>query len=320
MRTRLLFIYIDILQIEFMKRLLIFALSLVTLCLTVEARSYRIEDVPNVQLADRTRFVSNPDAILSAEAVRAIDEVCFSLKERGIAEVAVVALKEIEPADSFDFAVSLFESWGVGDDKLDNGLGILLVEDLREVRFVTGYGLEGVLPDALCYRLQQQYMIPYFRAGDYSQGMVEGVVAIDKLLSGEDLPIAEGDDEAEAMAVALVFTLLCVVLPIVMIIAAERQKSKCPKCGKHTLRVVDSNDMVDTNGLIIKVETLRCTNCGAEQTRTKRNDHNRRGGGGVIFFPMGGFGGTRGGGFGGGFGGGGFGGGSFGGGGSSSSW
>ncbi|MBR5205613.1 MAG: TPM domain-containing protein [Alistipes sp.] len=303
-----------------MKRLLIFALSLVTLCLTVEARSYRIEDVPNVQLADRTRFVSNPDAILSAEAVRAIDEVCFSLKERGIAEVAVVALKEIEPADSFDFAVSLFESWGVGDDKLDNGLGILLVEDLREVRFVTGYGLEGVLPDALCYRLQQQYMIPYFRAGDYSQGMVEGVVAIDKLLSGEDLPIAEGDDEAEAMAVALVFTLLCVVLPIVMIIAAERQKSKCPKCGKHTLRVVDSNDMVDTNGLIIKVETLRCTNCGAEQTRTKRNDHNRRGGGGVIFFPMGGFGGTRGGGFGGGFGGGGFGGGSFGGGGSSSSW
>ena len=303
-----------------MKRLLIFALSLVTLCLTVEARSYRIEDVPNVQLADRTRFVSNPDAILSAEAVRAIDEVCFSLKERGIAEVAVVALKEIEPADSFDFAVSLFESWGVGDDKLDNGLGILLVEDLREVRFVTGYGLEGVLPDALCYRLQQQYMIPYFRAGDYSQGMVEGVVAIDKLLSGEDLPIAEGDDEAEAMAVALVFTLLCVVLPIVMIIAAERQKSKCPKCGKHTLRVVDSNDMVDTNGLIIKVETLRCTNCGAEQTRTKRNDHNRRGGGGVIFFPMGGFGGSRGGGFGGGFGGGGFGGGSFGGGGSSSSW
>ena len=303
-----------------MKRLLIFALSLVTLCLTVEARSYRIEDVPNVQLADRTRFVSNPDAILSAEAVRAIDEVCFSLKERGIAEVAVVALKEIEPADSFDFAVSLFESWGVGDDKLDNGLGILLVEDLREVRFVTGYGLEGVLPDALCYRLQQQYMIPYFRAGDYSQGMVEGVVAIDKLLSGEDLPIAEGDDEAEAMAVALVFTLLCVVLPIVMIIAAERQKSKCPKCGKHTLRVVDSNDMVDTNGLIIKVETLRCTNCGAEQTRTKRNDHNRRGGGGVIFFPMGGFGGTRGGSFGGGFGGGGFGGGSFGGGGSSSSW
>ena len=304
-----------------MKRLLIFVLLLVALCLTVEARSYRIEDVPNVQLADRTRFVANPDGILSAEAVRVIDEVCFSLKERGIAEVAVVALKEIEPADSFEFAVSLFESWGVGDDKLDNGLGILLVEDLREVRFVTGYGLEGVLPDALCYRLQQQYMIPFFRMGDYSQGMVEGVVAIDKLLSGEDLPIAEGDDEAEAMAVALIFTLLCVVLPIVMIIVAERQRSKCPKCGKHTLRVVDSNDIVDTNGLIIKVETLRCMNCGAEHTRTKRNDQNRRGGGGFIFFPMGGFGGGRGGGFGGGgFGGGGFGGGSFGGGGSSSSW
>ena len=297
-----------------MKRFIILTLALLTLCLSADARSYRVDEVPNVQLSDHTRFVANPDGILSAEAVRVIDAVCLSLKERGIAEVAVVALKDIEPADSFEFAVSLFEKWGVGDDELDNGLGILLVENLREVRFVTGYGLEGVLPDALCYRLQQQYMIPYFRVGDYSQGMVEGVEAVDSLLSGEELPIAQNDDEEYAMILALIVTLLCVVLPLMIIIANERRKTKCSKCGKHTLRVVNTTDMDAGNGIILKVDTLRCAHCGAEQTRTRRDDHNNRGGG-IFVVPMGGFGGGRSGGFGGGFGGG-----SFGGGGSSSSW
>ena len=299
-----------------MKRLLLCAMALLMLGQTLEAATYRMEDVPNVQRMDRTRFVTNPDGILSADAVAAIDAVCYSLKERGIAEVAVVALKEIEPADSFEFAVSLFESWGVGDDKLDNGLGILLVEGLREVRFVTGYGLEGVLSDAMCYRLQQQYMIPYFREGDYSQGMVEGVTAVDKLLSGEELPIAEGDDDAEAMVVALIFTALCILLPLVLIVLGERRRNRCPHCGKM-MQIVDTTDMDAGNGLILKIETLRCPYCGKEHTRTKRNDRgNRRGGGGGLFiFPMGGFGSG-----GGGFSGGGFGGGSFGGGGSSSSW
>lgn len=299
-----------------MKRVFTLFLALVCLAWGADARSYTVGDIPNVQLYDHTRFVSNPDGILSAEAVEAIDRVALSLKERGIAELAVVAVREIEPADTFTFAVELFEGWGVGDDELDNGLGILLVEGLREVRFITGYGLEGVLPDALCYRLQQEYMVPYFRNGDYSQGMVEGVVAVDKLLSGEELPIAE-EDEGAAMLFAIIFTLLCVLLPLFIVIYAERAKSKCPKCGKHTMRVVSSMDVETDNGVVMKVDTLRCTNCGHERTiRSNRNNH---GGGGVLFIPMG-FGGGRGGGFGGGGFGGGFGGGSFGGGGSSSSW
>lgn len=298
-----------------MKRLLILMLLVVALGFSAEARSYRVGDVPNVQLADYRRYVSNPDGILSAEAVSAIDAICLSLKERGVAEVSVVALQNIEPQDCFEFAVSLFEKWGVGDDELDNGLGILLVEDLREVRFVTGYGLEGVLPDALCYRIQQEYMVPYFREGDYSQGMVEGVKAIDTLLSGEELPLAEEDESAE-IAFALIVTLLCVLMPLIIIIHLERVKSKCPKCGKHTMRVVSSMNVDAGNGVVMKVDTLRCTNCGHE--RTIRSNRNSNGGGGVIIFPMGG--GGRSGGFGGGSFGGGFGGGSFGGGGSGSSW
>ena len=288
---------------------------------TLSAQRYGVEDIPNVQLADRTRFVSNPDGIIAADAQATLDSLCRSLKERGIAEVVIVAVRDIQPRDMLHFSQELFEGWGVGDDKLDNGLGILFVEDMREIRFHTGYGLEGVLPDAMCYRIQQDFMLPYFRDGDYSRGMVEGMRAVERLLSSGELPTATAEADEGAMIFALVFVLLIVVLPIVMLLVYERRKLRCPHCKKHKLLCVKRERMHLSTGVVLLVETMHCANCQKDFVRQREdNDPHRRGGGGggILFFPMGGFGGgfgSRGGGFGGGFGGG-----SFGGGGSSSSW
>lgn len=285
----------------------------------VDAKSYSVKSVPNVQKADRTRFVSNPDGILSRKAVEHLDSICFSLKERGIAEVAIVAVDDIKPQDTFSFAQSLASAWGVGDDELDNGLVVLLVRDMREVRFHTGYGLEGVLPDALCVKIQQDYMLPSFRDEDYSRGMVKGVEAIDAVLSGGDLPRTDGEEEdTGAMILAIIVTLLLVVVPLAILFIAERKRTKCPTCGKHRLQVTERTVVEDTKTYIVIEETLVCGNCHSVHKRTTRKDKGG-GGGGIMFIPMG-FGGGRGGGFGGGSFGGGFGGGSFGGGGGGSRW
>lgn len=302
------------------KRAYILLLALVMLAgvATVEAKSYGVKDIPNVQLSDRTRFVSNPDGILSQDAVARIDSLCYSLKERGIAEVVVVAVDDIKPRDMFSFSQQLFTSWGVGDEKLDNGLGILLVKDMREVRFHTGYGLEGVLTDAMCVQIQQDYMLPSFRDGNYSRGMVLGMEAVDGLLTNGELPRAERSADSSAMMMALFITLLLVGVPLFFVFRTARANSKCPSCGKHALRVTDRAIVEKTAAHITIVETLECDHCHTIHTRTTRRD-NGSGGGGIIFMPMG-FGGGRGGGFGGGSFGGGFGGGSFGGGGGGSSW
>ena len=192
---------------------------------------------------------------------------------------------------------------------------------VREIRFHPGYGLEGALPDALCYRIQQEYMVPYFRAGDYSAGMVAGMRAVDKVLSGEELPRAEQDDDMSAILFALIFMAVMIILPMTLFLMHERQQIKCPQCGKYTLRVVNKQ-RVTINSSITRVTTiLRCDNCHSEHTRTENHNHHDNGGrgGGIWVMPMGGFGGGRGGFGGGGFGGG-FGGGSFGGGGSGSGW
>ena len=283
----------------------------------MEAKSYRVSDVQNVQLRDSRRFVTNPDGILSDDAVQSLDSICYALKESGLAQVVVVALSDISPRDMFSFSQELFEGWGVGDKELQNGLGILLVGDMREIRFHTGYGLEAALPDALCRRIQQEFMVPYFRVGDYSQGMVEGLRAVDSVLQNGELPRAKhsGDDSAKFMALVIV---LLIFIPMLFVIAQARQHTRCPQCGKHALRPVRQQRVQISAAQTLVTTILRCDNCGSEHTRTE-NENNHRGGGGVWIMPMGGFGGGRGG-FGGGSFGGGFGGGGFGGGGAGSRW
>ena len=148
------------------------------------SRAYRVEDIPNVQAADRTRFVSNPDGLLSQSAVYRIDTMLYSLKESGRAQVVVVAVNSIGDEVPFDFLQQLVTRWGVGRKEADDGLGILLVVDQGAIEIQTGYGLEGDLPDALLKRIINNYMLPAFRERDWDRGMTEGVAAIAGVLNG----------------------------------------------------------------------------------------------------------------------------------------
>ena len=248
-----------------MKRFLLLFCLLFVPCLAAQAETYRVEDIPNVQRADRTRYVSNPDGILSDEAVAHIDRLCAALRERAVAQVAVVAVDDIAGGDVFDFAIDLFSAWGVGQARNDNGLGILLVKDRREIRFVTGGGLEGVLPDAICKRIQLKYMLPAFRQGDYSLGMVQGVEAVSQLLEGSELDLGGTDtagDELPAWAVFLIVTGF-VVVPMGVILLGYYARKRCPKCHKLTLRQQSSDILKVTPNYRLVEYTYVCSNCGA---------------------------------------------------------
>ena len=304
-----------------MKRLLLIAIC--SFCIfSAAAKRYSVGEIPNVQMENRYCFTSNPDGILSAEAVARIDSICYDLRHRGIAQTAVVAVREIKGDDVFEFAYELFSSWGVGS-KSDSGIGILLVEEEREIRFVTGYGIEGVLPDALCKRIQTQYMLPYFRAGDYDSGMVAGVMAIRSVLNGSELDAGGNDDyvdeEMHEIVPVFLFMGLLVLGIILLAFYLERQRRKCPNCKQLTLMRSDSYLISRELGWATYRDIYICSKCGARVERNRNEQdtsgNNRRGGGGPIIL-----GGGFGRGFGGGSIGGGWGGGRFGGGGAGSRW
>ena len=280
------------------------------------ARAYRVDESPNVQLADRDRYVSDPDGILSPACTMRLDTICASLRERGIAQVAIVAVGDIAGDAVFDFAIELFRRWGVGREGIDNGLGILLVRDRHEIRFVTGGGLEGVLPDALCKRIQVNYMLPAFRDGDYDRGMLAGIGAVAQVLRSGDLDFAPETDDDELAAGAIVsLIVLFFFLPLGLGIFGYVRRRRCPQCRRLGLRSEASHVVATTPASRTVEYTYVCAHCGCVVRR--REKHMRDNGAGRGPFIGGGIGG-----FGGGGGsiGGGFGGGSFGGGGAGSRW
>lgn len=290
-----------------MRKLTLFAALLCSISLCF-GRTYTVEQVPNVQILDATRYTSNPDGILSQSAVEAIDRACDSLHSASRAQIAVVAIEDIEGDDVFQFAFDLFSAWGVGGKSSDNGLGILLVTEKREIRFVTGYGLEGVLTDAMCKRIQQRYMVSHLSAGDYSTGMVEGVAAVARIISGSEELSAQSDGSDEDFIIFILSFFGFVVLLIAIVSIAVWMSRKCPKCGKHTLVRTTSVKISSTRQYNIMLHTYRCSNCG--HTKEQQEKIYKSSGGTYV-------GGGRGFGGGGSFGGG-FGGGSFGGGGAGS--
>ena len=89
------------------------ALMLVT-ALPLVAKEYKVEEVPMVHLQDKTRYVSNPDGILSAQAVNTMDQILYQLEQKTGIETLVVAVEEIEGGDCFEFAYQLGKQNGVG--------------------------------------------------------------------------------------------------------------------------------------------------------------------------------------------------------------
>ncbi|MDH6304166.1 uncharacterized protein M2459_000894 [Parabacteroides sp. PF5-5] len=273
------------------------------------ATDHTVETIPNVRLTDRTNHVSNPDDILSENTIRNINMYLQALEDSTGIEVAVVAVYSIGDNDARMFATDLFEHWGIGKNADDNGLLIQLVTEpsQRSVVFETGYGLEGVLPDAICYRLQQRYMIPDMKDGNYDSGMLNGVIAVtDYLLSSDyERQAITGDTSEDDLPFWAAF-LMIMGFPITLILIVllstyiKHRPRVCPKCGQKTLVFVRQQTIqratYTSEGLVADI--YRCKNCGYTEEQKRRTSRIRReAAGGPIIMGGGGFGGSRGGGF-----------------------
>ena len=107
--------------------------------------------------------------------------------ERQTSEQIVVAVfpKMQSDSDVEDYTVRVFRSWGIGQKDKNNGAVLFVFVQDHKLFLQTGYGLEGVLPDALCKRIIDEQITPRFKAGDFDGGLTAGVQAILAATKGE---------------------------------------------------------------------------------------------------------------------------------------
>ena len=129
------------------------------------------------------------------------------------AQLAVVAVKSLQGGEITDFAVKLFAQWGIGEKGKDNGVLLLAAIEDRAMWIEVGYGLEGVLNDAKCGRIRDEWIFPRFKEGDYAQGLRDGADALLKIMGGETLPEpAEPENNPIAAALFLMVFLFVIIV------------------------------------------------------------------------------------------------------------
>lgn len=178
-----------------------FLLFIQTESLFCQKLPHSLISVPNPKGLYGNGYVSDPDSILSPEQIQVLNNLVARIEDSTTAQIAVVLVYSIGQENPKMFATDLFKKWGIGQAGKDNGLLVFTVMDQRRTEFETGYGLEGVLPDAICYRIGMQELVPHFKDGDYFTGLQQALLGIQQVLLNPEVrdeiyakdPVSTGD-------------------------------------------------------------------------------------------------------------------------------
>lgn len=123
-------------------------------------------------------FVNDYADVLQPQTEQEIMNLAVDLYNQCQAQLVVLTVNSLDGIPIEEYAIDTAQGWGIGGEKEDNGLLMLVAVDDRESRIEVGQGLEGALPDGKTGRVQDQFMLPYFRENDYGTGILEGYKAL----------------------------------------------------------------------------------------------------------------------------------------------
>lgn len=238
--------------------------------------------------------------LLSVSARTQLEQQLATHEKESSNQVVVVTVDSLQGYPIEDYGYQLGRHWGIGQKGKDNGVLLIVAPNERKVRIEVGYGLEGVLTDALSKNIIETVITPPFKQGKMAQGIVAGTGAILAALGGsyEPNPVSRGGGSSADSAEGDNFATVLVIAFIAGV----------------AIRFIIPNSLVGvlTSAVVAFVLGYFLINMVGAIVATVFS----------VFMQLGGSGGRGGGGYSSGGGGGGFsgGGGSFGGGGSSGSW
>jgi uncharacterized protein len=155
--------------------------------------------VAAAEIAPLKARVTDLTGTLNAQQRGALEQTLAEFEARKGAQIAVLLLPTTQPETIEQYAVRVQESWKLGRKGVDDGVLLVVAKNDRKVKIEVGYGLEGILPDAIAKRIIEDDIVPRFREGDFYGGIRAGTDRIMRVVEGEKLPppIARSHPQAE---------------------------------------------------------------------------------------------------------------------------
>jgi uncharacterized protein len=201
-------------------RILTFILLSLILLLPVHAQQLPEPMVP-------FRLVNDFTGLLNDQEQIALNNKLVTFNNETSTQIYVVTYDDLQGYDIADFGVRLGQKWGIGQQGKNNGLLVLLSPANKKVTIQTGYGLEGVVPDALCRRVIETVIAPGFRAGTYYAGLDSATNVLMSLTRGEFTADNYMKDNNKNVP-AIIFGLILLFLFVFINIGRNKRKTYSP--------------------------------------------------------------------------------------------
>ncbi|MCP4369409.1 MAG: hypothetical protein GY797_15045 [Deltaproteobacteria bacterium] len=131
-----------------------------------------IPEKPDNPVVDIAGIIDNSTEVKLNQYLR-------ELEQKTTAQLAILTIKSLEGESIEDFSITVaHDKWKLGQKEKDNGVLLLVSLQDRKYRIETGYGLEGVIPDSLAGSIGRNYLVPFFKKEDYSNGIYAAAVAL----------------------------------------------------------------------------------------------------------------------------------------------
>lgn len=168
------------------------------------------------------RYVSDYTQTLSQNEWQTLENALRDYGQKTSSQIAVVIVPTTAGEAVSTYSHNLFNQWGIGRAKQNNGVLLLIAKADRKLFIATGRGLEGALPDAIASSIIRNDITPYFKQNLYAEGIAKGLSSIISATKGEYEPAPLEEAEADFNGEDLLFFLLFAFVIFVIFINAQR--------------------------------------------------------------------------------------------------
>jgi uncharacterized protein len=123
--------------------------------------------------------------VITAPCEKRMSNLAKELLAKTGASLVLVTMRDLGGADSTQYASRLYSAWGIGKTKEDKGVLILVSVREQRMRIFTGTGLKALLSPRQLAEIQDRFVAPLLKQNNYDDGLLNGVVAIAKIISKE---------------------------------------------------------------------------------------------------------------------------------------
>ena len=156
----------------------IFSLICTLILSNQPSNALTVKDVPNPRQQNGS-WVTDMVDMLSPQAETQLNQMISELEKQNGTEIAVVTVPQTKPSPTPKvFTTELFNTWGIGKKGKDNGILFLISKGDRRTEIETGYGIEGILPDAKVGNILRTQVTPQFKKGNFEAGIIAGTKAL----------------------------------------------------------------------------------------------------------------------------------------------